>query len=67
VGQESTIVQDTIFNSAASDYSTAYNPAYWNQAQQALFNEGLHYQYKPSYWSEAEKLLVQADKRVFFG
>ncbi len=63
--QESVLTQNESFSSAALDYNTSYNPAYWNQAQQALVNEGLHYQYKPAYWSEAEKLLTKVDKRFF--
>ncbi|MFK8044233.1 MAG: hypothetical protein AB8B72_01965 [Crocinitomicaceae bacterium] len=63
---EPEIIQSVHFSEAAKNYSAAYNPLYWNAAEQALAKEGLNYQYNPSYWAEAEKLLVAADRSVFF-
>lgn len=64
--QEPELVQNNAFAEAAGNYTTVYNPAFWDQAHEALVTEGLHYQYKTSYWGEAEKLLKAADKKVFF-
>ena len=64
--QEGDLIQSVNFSEAAINYNTAYHPIYWNAAQEALASEGLHYQYKASYWNEAEKLLVAADRKVFF-
>ena len=66
VSQEGQLIQDVNFAEAAFNYNTAYHPMYWNAAQEVLADEGLHYQYKSAYWSEAQKLLIAAERSVFF-
>lgn len=60
------IEQDIAFNAAANSVTADYHPAFWSDADQALQNEGLHYEYKSAYWNEARNLLDHADRKVFF-
>ena len=54
------------FNEAAKITVTPYNPSYWNDADVALQEEGLHHEYKSDYWEEARSLLDLADRKLFF-
>jgi len=60
------IEQDIAFHTAANAVTADYHPAFWSDADQALQNEGLHYEYKSAYWNEAKHLLDHADRNVFF-
>jgi hypothetical protein len=64
--EEADLIQNVNFSEAAQNSTVAYHPFYWNEAESALIEEGLHYQYDPTYWSEAKQLLHKADKKVFF-
>jgi len=64
--QQGDIMLDDAFATAASASVVDYLPEYWNDANQALTEEGLHYEYSAQYWSEARRLLDKSDRRIFF-
>lgn len=57
---------DAAFQEAAAAVTVDYIPEYWSDADQALQNEGLHYEYQSAYWEEAKKLLDKSDRKSFF-
>ena len=63
---EGDLAMDEAFNEAAAATVVDYVPHYWNDADEALTNEGLHYEYNSSYWKEAKLLLDKSDRRIFF-
>jgi hypothetical protein len=66
LNEAAAIEQDIAFTAAANSVTTDYHPAFWSDADQALRNEGLHYEYKSAYWNDAKNLLDHADRKVFF-
>ena len=66
LANESDIVQNEVFITAASSVTAAYQPAFWTEADVALQAEGLHYEYKSAYWDEAKSMLDLAERRQFF-
>lgn len=63
---EAHLEMDEAFQAAAAATVVDYAPQYWGAADQALQNEGLHYDYQSAYWSEAKKLLDKSDRKGFF-
>jgi hypothetical protein len=63
---QSDLVMDNAFVEAAGATTVDYMPHFWNDADQALTEEGLHYEYKSEYWSDAKRLLDRSDRRIFF-
>ena len=63
---EGEIAMDEAFVEAAGAQVADYLPEYWDGADKALQDEGLHYEYQTEYWKEAKKLLDKQDRRVFF-
>ncbi|MFD1552240.1 hypothetical protein DNU06_11595 [Putridiphycobacter roseus] len=66
LANEKTITQDANFQDAANATKLSYQPYYWNEAEKALINEGLHFEYKSTYWNEAQKMLHATERIVFF-
>ncbi|MBK9191447.1 MAG: hypothetical protein IPM77_07985 [Crocinitomicaceae bacterium] len=64
--ERSEIEQNVSFADAANSVIADYHPVYWTDADQALQNEGLHFEYKSSYWNDAKVLLDKSDRSVFF-
>ncbi|MBL7897200.1 MAG: hypothetical protein JNJ99_01610, partial [Crocinitomicaceae bacterium] len=64
--ERSEIEQNVSFTDAANSVTADYHPVFWTDADQALQNEGLHYEYKTSYWNDARVLLDKSDRGVFF-
>ncbi len=64
--QRANLEMDEAFDDAAKNTKASYHPAYWMDANEALEEEGLHYEYKRAYWNEAKTLLDKSDRRVFF-
>jgi hypothetical protein len=62
----SEIEQNVSFADAANSVIADYHAAFWMDADQALQNEGLHYEYRSSYWNDAKVLLDKSDRSVFF-
>jgi hypothetical protein len=60
------MLMDDAFTTAASASVVDYLPKYWDGANQALTEEGLHYEYDSQYWDEARSLLDKSDRRIFF-
>lgn len=61
------IIEENIsFVEAANALQADYHPTYWEAADVALQNEGLHYEYRTEYWSEARRMLDRADRSKFF-
>ncbi|MEZ4922664.1 MAG: hypothetical protein R2780_05770 [Crocinitomicaceae bacterium] len=67
LSQQGELIMDDAFNEASTSVVVDYIPEYWNDADKALTNEGLHYEYDSAYWAEAKKLLDRSDRKVFFG
>ena len=63
---EAHLEMDEAFQAAAAATVVDYAPQYWDAADQALQNEGLHYDYQSAYWTEAKKLLDKSDRKGFF-
>ena len=63
---EKDLSMDEAFTEAASSVTVDYHPEFWNDADEALQEEGLHYEYHSAYWQEAKKLLDREDRRGFF-
>jgi hypothetical protein len=66
MSQQGDLIMDEAFNDAANSVSVDYMPHFWNDADVALQNEGLHYEYDTAYWKEAKRLLDRSDRRIFF-
>jgi hypothetical protein len=66
LAQREIIEMDEAFVDAASQFKMTYHPAFWNEANTALENEGLAHEYKPDYWQEAKTLLVKNERKTFF-
>lgn len=66
MNQQGDLIMDEAFNEASSSVTVDYLPQFWNDADRALRNEGLHYEYDSAYWAEARKLLDRSDRKVFF-
>ena len=66
LANEGDIAMDEAFVEAAGAQVANYLPEYWNDADKALQNEGLHYEYHSEYWEEAKRLLDKHDRRTFF-
>lgn len=64
--KEEQLEMDVAFQEAAAAIQADYAPEYWSAADEALQNEGLHYEYRSAYWDEAKKLLDQSDRKTFF-
>jgi len=64
--KENTLFENETFVSAANSTKANYESAYWNAANIALKDEGLHHEYKSEYWNEAEKLLNRDTRNGFF-
>ncbi|MBD3636057.1 MAG: hypothetical protein HUJ25_01845 [Crocinitomicaceae bacterium] len=64
--KEGDIAMDEAFVEASGATVVDYLPEYWEDADKALKNEGLHYEYSTEYWKEARRLLDREDRKVFF-
>lgn len=64
--ERAALEQDLSFQTAANSITADYHPVFWTDADQALQNEGLHYEYKAAYWNDARNLLDNADRKTFF-
>jgi hypothetical protein len=66
IANEGDISMDEAFAEASVASVANYAPEYWPDANEALIDEGLHFEYQSSYWKEAKRLLDKQDRRLFF-
>lgn len=57
---------DNSFNEASQAAKAVYHPHYWVPANEALTEEGLHFEYQQEYWDEARAMLEKSERGKFF-
>lgn len=63
---KSNLELDNSFTEASLATKAIYHPHYWVPANEALTEEGLHFEYQQEYWNEAKAMLEKSERGKFF-